>query len=110
MSALLKDTPAGEQYVRMGDVELVRKLNAAIGEVDDDKVSDALYWLTGEILERWAPEVEWASTELDYAHDKNRERELQAHAEVIAQRQKARTIYSTANEKAAAVWAGGDDA
>ncbi len=106
MTALFKDAPTGEQYLRMGDVELARKLDATIGEIDDDDLSDRLYWLTSEMLERWAPDVEWASIEIQYAHNTNRENELRDHAEAVAKRREARAIYQAANEQAAAIRTG----
>jgi hypothetical protein len=48
----------------------------AIRRVEGDELGDVLYWFTGEILERWAPEVLLAASELDYTHDKNKDTEM----------------------------------
>jgi hypothetical protein len=92
------------RYVRMDDVELVQELYRTIGELDDQEAGDRLYWLNGEILERWAPEVEWAEVERSYADDKDKDGELAAHAEALKQRRLMRDVYRKANERAAAIW------
>lgn len=81
------------QYAVMSDVEVVLEFSKAIGEVgDDDEVTERLYWLLGEALERWAPEVEWAEAEHQHAYDKNRERELVDHREALDRRAHLRRV------------------
>jgi hypothetical protein len=108
MAALPADLPAGLRYVRMGDVELVQELFATLGTLEDDPRADRLYWLTGEVLERWAPEVDWAETEFGYRHDKNAADELKAHAEALKRRRLMREVYAKANEDVATLLAKDD--
>ncbi len=78
----------------MTDVELIRELWEAIGRVDDQSVGDDLYWLTGEIIERWSPDTELAAHERDYTFDPNREKEIDDHRRALERRARLRAVLS----------------
>jgi hypothetical protein len=72
------------KYAAMTDVEVIRTLWDEIGKLKEDH--DHFYWLTGEIIERWSPEIEMEATKLDHVHDENREHELADHAKALESR------------------------
>ncbi len=55
-------TARAVEVLELSDLELVRRLYAKISDVPtgNDKLADDLYFLVGEVVERWAPHVELA--------------------------------------------------
>ena len=81
------------------DVEVIRELWDVIGRLDDSELSDQLYWLTGEIIERWSPQAEMAATWADYEFDKNRDREMEAHEKSLKRRADLRAALMQARKQ-----------
>src|SRR4051794_27936984 len=82
-------------YAALTDVEVVHELSDVIARVDDDDLSGQLYFLTGELLERFAPEVEREANmqELEkWPGDDLRDREIVDHDEALARRAKLRSL------------------
>jgi hypothetical protein len=54
--------PTGEEekLLAISDYALTRHLYERVNEVMDDDLRDELYFVVGEMLERWAPHVELA--------------------------------------------------
>jgi hypothetical protein len=59
------------ELIALSDLELAQQLYATIGKVSeiDDTISDELYWLAEELVERWNPAVEFASRVAGYRDD-----------------------------------------
>ena len=82
------------ELVKLDDATLVSRVYDAIRGVDDKKTtSNDLYYLVGEIMERWAPAVEWQDT-LAYAQrnydPKQRRKELESARDYFVARAQAR--------------------
>jgi hypothetical protein len=87
------------RFAAMTDIEVIRQIWTKIGEIEDDRLSDELYRLTGELLERYVPELEVEATALDYAHDKHRASELESHDEALGRRARLREILRRFDEQ-----------
>ncbi|MGH2715413.1 MAG: hypothetical protein ACRDM7_16280 [Thermoleophilaceae bacterium] len=91
------------EVVRMTDEELVRDLFATVRNVDDAEIMDRLYWLIGEALERWAPDLERRDHMLaqfeevrDFESSKTEEdaeAEIEAHEKELARRAELRSKF-----------------
>jgi hypothetical protein len=78
-------------YAAMTDVEVVHELWRAIGVVEDDDLMGEPYYLTGELLERFTPDLEREATGRDYSDDE-RDLEMPAHEESLARRAELRSM------------------
>lgn len=88
------------EYVAKSDLELVESTYDLVRESKYNDLSDRFYWHIGELLERFAPDVEWAHIEKHYADDTNRENELAACRESIERRAAARDLFRGTREGA----------
>lgn len=87
-------------FVVMSDLDLVEATYGLVGTIKGDELADRLYGLIGEILERFAPDAEWAHIEKDYEDDDNRENELAACRESIERRNAARELFRSVKDVA----------
>lgn len=85
-------------YVAMSDTDLVEATYKLVGVLEDE-LGDRLYWHIGELLERFAPDLERASTEAQYAEDDNRENEIAACFASIDRRAEAREVFRGARRR-----------
>jgi hypothetical protein len=114
------------EVVRLHDDELIRKTWEFAERLGDDE-GDRLYWLVGEMLERWAPDIYWAEEKREvrnsYCNDpEGYRRELHDRRESRASRGEARNHFRELYESRVSVIlphdetlrerleAGGDDA
>ena len=70
------ESPHGLDYDRViafSDAELAIRLYDTVGQIEEDETatSDALYFLVGETLERFAPDAARAALEHSYRDDDN---------------------------------------
>lgn len=71
-------SPHELKLILLDDLELVERLYKTIDNLPDDETSVELYWLVGEVLERFCPEVEWQASVRLRHFDPNREPECAA--------------------------------
>jgi hypothetical protein len=81
-----------DAVIAFSDAELVRRMYGACGRVEDCVLSDELYFLVTETLERFAPSVERSDLEHVHADDPV---ELAAALEGMRRREVARLIRDT---------------
>ena len=79
-------------YAALTDLEVVRELWKKIGRVDDDDLSGELYYLSGELLERFTPDLEREATAAQYGDQTERNAEMEAHEESLARRAELRSL------------------
>jgi hypothetical protein len=91
-------TPYEAPVLRMTDDELVEELWKVVGAVEGE-VSDSLYQLIGELIERKAPELEIRSLERMYRGEANGNAEIEAAREGMERRAKAREAFASAFER-----------
>jgi hypothetical protein len=97
-------TPHGlsvDAAIALTDEELVCQVYEWIERIDDPHISDALYFLTTEAFERFAPEAEWAEHVRYFAtqgKDKQAAAELEATRDGMRRRVAARMIRQALEE------------
>jgi hypothetical protein len=90
--------PLNEKAARLcglPDSVLAEELYEAIRGLDDDVARDDLYWFATEVVERWAPAVEWALLVAYHAKETapdKRAAELESSREGMANRAAARVL------------------
>ena len=87
-----------DSVIALSDVELARLTYDYIGRIDlaEDVKNDALYFLVTEVFERFAPNVERAQLERDYADSD--EQDLLWALEGMQRRQATRMIRDALND------------
>ena len=89
--------PAELQVVRLTDDELARKTFDTITEVmgREPDLADELFYLVGEMLERWAPDVERREHMISqYEHNRDgADLEIEEHEKALARRARLRESF-----------------
>jgi hypothetical protein len=80
------------ELVEQSDADLIREVYDAVAKVSesDSDLSDELYWLLGEVFERYAPQLEWNERVRRAYVDNHDVGELEASMARLTERWRAR--------------------